>query len=391
VFDVERARAGTPGCAERIHLNNAGAALMTRSVLDTQIDHLELEGRIGGYEAAAARSDQVAAVYESIGTLIGADPDEIALVENATVAWNQAFGSIPLRAGDVVITSEAEYGANYVAYLKAVRDRGIEIRVVPGDPAGVIDIGALGGAIDGRTRLIAVTHVPTNGGLVNPAAEIAGVAHRAGVPFLLDAAQSIGQIDIDVEEIGCDFLATTGRKFLRGPRGTGFLWASRKMMDQTEPPVIDHFGGRWVATDRYELRNDARRYENWEFNYAAVLGLGAATDEALDWGMPAIEARVATLADLLRCRLTEEGFEVFDLGTRRCAIVTTLIPGMAADTAKEALSARDINVSVTTPDSTRLDAERRSLPDLLRLSVHYFNTEDELEEAVSALTDLRRG
>jgi len=388
VFDVEAARRDTPGCAERIHLNNAGAALMTRTVLDTQISHLELEGRIGGYEAAAARSDQFSAVYRSIGTLIGADPSEIALVENGTVAWNQAFGSIPLRPGDVVITSEAEYGANYVTCLKAVRERGIEIRVVPGGPSGAVDVEALGDAIDGRTRLIAVTHVPTNGGLVNPAAEIGAVARRAGVPFLLDAAQSIGQIDIDVQEIGCDFLAATGRKFLRGPRGTGFLWASRKMMEETEPPLIDHSGGGWVAADQYRLRPDARRYENWEFNYAAVLGLGAAVDEALAWGIPVIEDRVFALAASLRDQLMTEGFEVFDLGTERCAIVTTLAPGMDATDATRALADRGINSSVTTPGSTRLDAERRSLPDLLRLSVHYFNTDAELGSAVAALADL---
>lgn len=387
-FDTARARRETPGCEERIHLNNAGAALMTRRVLDAQIDHLELEGRIGGYEAAAARAGEIAAVYESLGSLLGAPAGNVALVENATAAWNQAFGSIPLSAGDTVITCEVEYGANYVSLLKAAKERGIEILVAPSDGSGQVDVEALAGLIDGRTRLIAVTHVPTNGGLVNPAAAVGEAARRAGVPFLLDCAQSVGQIDLDVSALGCDFLVGTGRKFLRGPRGTGFLYASPRMLETTEPPVIDHSRARWVSADRYEARPDARRYENWEFNYAAVLGLGAAVDEALAWGVPVVEQEVASLAATLRERLERAGLETFDLGERRCAIVTTVVPGLDSTEAKQRLADQGINVSVTTPGSTLLDFERRNLPDLLRLSVHYFTTPDELDGVVAALVGM---
>ena len=384
-FDVGRARRETPGCEERIHLNNAGAALMTRRVLDAQIEHLELEGRIGGYEAAAARADEIAAVYESLGTLLGTTPGNVALVENATVAWNQAFGSIPLAAGDTVITGEVEYGANYVSMLKAVAEKGIEILVAPSDAAGQIDVDGLAGLIDERTRLIAVTHVPTNGGLVNPAADIGEVARRAGVPYLLDCAQSAGQIDLDVAALGCDFLVGTGRKFLRGPRGTGFLYASDRMLEETEPPVIDHTRARWVAPDRYEVGADARRYENWEFNYAAVLGLGAAAEEALAWRVPIVENVVASLAGSLREKLADAGFEIFDLGDRKCGIVTTAVPGMESTAVRDRLGEQGINVSVTTAGSTLLDFERRDLPDLLRLSVHYFNLPAELDAVVEAL------
>ena len=387
-FDVGRARRETPGCEERIHLNNAGAALMTRRVLDAQIEHLELEGRIGGYEAAAARADEIAAVYESLGTLLGTTPGNVALVENATVAWNQAFGSIPLAAGDTVITGEVEYGANYVSMLKAAAEKGIEILVAPSDATGQIDVDDLAGLIDERTRLIAVTHVPTNGGLVNPAAKIGEVARRARVPYLLDCAQSAGQIDLDVAALGCDFLVGTGRKFLRGPRGTGFLYASERVLEETEPPVIDHTRARWVAADRYEVGADARRYENWEFNYAAVLGLGAAADEALAWRVPIVENVVASLASSLREKLADAGFETFDLGERKCAIVTTEVPGMDSTAVRDRLGEQGINVSVTTAGSTLLDFERRDLPDLLRLSVHYFNLPAELDAVVEALGGL---
>lgn len=389
MIDVVRARAETPGCADRIHLNNAGAALMSRSVLETQLDHLRLESRIGGYEAARQTKEAFEAVYTAIARLIGASPDEVALVENATAGWNLAFHSIRLDPGAVILTSEAEYATNYIGYLQAAEEHGVEIAVVPGDESGQLDVEALRGAIDERTKLISVTHVPTNGGLVNPAEEIGAIAGDAGVPYLLDACQSVGQLDFDVDEIQCDFLAATGRKFLRGPRGTGFLYVRDSMLDEIVPPMLDLHGATWVEADRYELRPDARRYENWEFNHAAVLGLGRAVDEALAWGMPDIEARVTDLAAALRSGLAEAGFDSFDLGRRQCGIVTTHVPGIEALEARDELFAQGINVSVTSLPSTRLDAERRDLPDLLRLSPHYYNTEAELEAAVDALVDLR--
>jgi selenocysteine lyase/cysteine desulfurase len=214
------------------------------------------------------------------------------------------------------------------------------------------------------------------------------VARRAGVPYLLDGAQSAGQIDLDVEALGCDFLVGTGRKFVRGPRGTGFLYVSPRMLERTEPPVVDHTRARWVAADRYEMGPDARRYENWEFNYAAVLGLGAAVDEALAWGVPVVENVVASLAEALRERLVAAGFDTYDLGEQRCAIVTTVVPGVESTEVQRRLAEQGINVSVTTPGSTLLDFERRNLPDLLRLSVHYFNLPGELDAAVEALAGM---
>ena len=223
---------------------------------------------------------------------------------------------------------------------------------------------------------------------MNPAEEIGAVARAAGVPYLLDACQSVGQLDVDVSRLQCDFLTATGRKYLRGPRGTGFLYVRRSMLETVTPPMVDLHGATWVELDRYELRSDARRYENWEFNHAAVLGLGTAVDEALGWGLPAIEVRVTELGATLRSKLTEIGFDVYDLGRRRCGIVSVGMPGIAAAEARDQLSQRAINVSVTTPSSTRIDAERRKLPDLLRLSPHYFNTDDELDTTVAALTEI---
>jgi selenocysteine lyase/cysteine desulfurase len=389
MIDVERARAVTPGAADRIHLNNAGAALMTQGVLDATIGHLRLEAEIGGYEAADADADRFDAVYTSVARLIGASRSEIAIVDNATAAWDLAFGSIQFDKGDTILTSEAEYATNYIMYLKTMRDRGVRVEVIPSDHTGQLDVRALERMINGSTRLISVTHVPTNGGLVNPAAEIGAVARAAGVPYLLDACQSVGQLQVDVGEIGCDFLSATGRKFLRAPRGTGFLFVRQDLLEDAEPPFVDMHGATWVERERYQLRPDARRYETWEFNYAAVLGMGVAIDEALEWGMADIEERVTHLGAALRGKLEDAGFEVFDIGARKCAIVTTAVPGRGAEEARRLLFDKGVNVSVTGASSTRIDAEKRGLPEMLRLSPHYYNTDEELDQAVATLVSIR--
>lgn len=389
MIDVQKARASTPGCAERIHLNNAGAALVSEGVLSTQIEHLRLEAALGGYEAARGTEDRFQAVYSSIAGLIGASTEEIALVENATAGWLLAFHSIQLGAGDVIVTTEAEYATNFISYLQASQQHGAEIVVVPSDEDGQIDLAVLRDTVDERTKLITVTHVPTNGGLINPAEEVGQIASDAGVPYLLDTCQSVGQLEVDVDRLRCDFLTATGRKFLRGPRGSGFLYARHSILEATSPPMVDLHGAEWVAPDKYDLRPDARRYENWEFSHASVLGLGRAVEEALDWGMAEIEERVVGLAASMRTKLVEKEFEVHDIGSRLSAIVTTHVAGVSAFEVRDRLFEQGINVSVSSPPSTLLDATRRRLPDLIRISPHYYNTEEELEIAVDALVQAR--
>ena len=393
-IDVDRARADTSGCELVVHLNHAGASLPPRPVLAAQMEWLEAEAVTGGYELAADREGDILATYDEVAGLVGAQRDEIALVENATFAWHQAFWSLPLRPGDRILTSTVEYASSYVSYLQAERRRGVSVEVIPDDEDGQLSIPALAGRLDdGRAPvgLVAATHVPTNGGLVNPVAEVGALCREAGVPFLLDACQSVGQMPVDVDEIGCDLLAATGRKFLRAPRGTGFLYARRTLLERldrmgAEPAFLDLLGAEWVAPARYELRPDARRFENWESNLAAVAGLRAAVTYARSWGLDAIAARVGTMAEALRGRLAEvPGVRVRDLGRRRSGIVTFTVDGVAADEVQARLRVAGINVSVSTLDSAQLDLSNRGLESVVRASVHYVTTEDELDRFVSAL------
>jgi len=389
-IDLDRIRAETPGVADVAHFNNAGAALMPAPVLDAQIEHLKLEARIGGYEAAAAAKDRCEAVYGSVGRLIGAAPEEVALVENATVAWDMAFYAMKFAKGDRILTAEAEYAANYIAYLQVAKRVGAVVETIPSTSAGEVDTAALEAMIDERVKLISITHIPTNGGLVNPAAAIGRIAKAHGITYLLDACQAVGQMPVDVEEIGCDMLSATGRKFLRGPRGTGFLYVRKPLLESLEPPMIDLFAAEWVAPDEYRLRPDARRFENWENNYAARLGLGAAVDYALDLGLDAIWERVRQLAAGLRQALgAMPGVVLRDIGAVQCGIVTFTKEGVAADRIKAALSEKGINVSVSRPSSTLLDATRRGLPPVVRASVHYYNDEAEIERLLQAVSAIK--
>jgi selenocysteine lyase/cysteine desulfurase len=389
LMDVEALRAVTPGCAHRLHLNNAGAALLSQPTIDVMTGHLRLEAEIGGYEAADAAADRIAAVYQGLADLVGGRPEEIALFDNATHAWNAAFYSLPLRAGDRILTGRAEYGSNVLAYLQVARRSGVEVVVVPNDEYGQLDTAALADLVDERTGLIGVSHVPTSGGLVNPAAEIGRIARRAGVPFLLDATQSVGQFPIDVEELGCDLLTGTGRKFLRGPRGTGFLWVREGMLSRLDPYVAEVRSATWDGGRGFTWADGARRFETWENSYLNVLGLGEAVRQALELGMPAIGERTRALGARLRALLDDlPGVTTHDLGRDRCAIVTASVAGVPAAKVAAFLAGEGINVTTTLAEDTQFDTEDRGVHPLVRLSPHYYNTEQELDRAADLLATL---
>jgi cysteine desulfurase/selenocysteine lyase len=388
MIDVLKARAETLAAENGIYLNNAGCSLMPGPVIDAVQGYFALEARTGGYPTMMQEAKKIDAVYTSIASLINAKPKEIALMSSHGVAWSSVFYGLSFKEGDRILTSRSEYGANYVAFLQMQKRTGCVIDVIPCANSGATDPVALEKMIDDRVKLIAITWIPTNGGLMNPAAEIGRVANDHGIPYLLDACQAVGQTPVDVHELGCDYLTATGRKWLRGPKGTGFLYVreDRLATGNPEPAIIDDFGAPWTDANEYILVDSARRFESHEKEPALMLGLGAAAEYAQALGLENIRKCVDDLAEGLRSELANlPGITVQNLGTEHAGLVTFTHDTVAAADITAALQNENISVKTIPRAGALLDALARDLPVLVRISAHYFNSEDELDTTLSVL------
>ncbi len=385
---LARWRADTPGCAGRVHLNNAGAALMPTPVKDAITAHLGRESLEGGYEAADATAEQLSATYADLGRLVGAKPSEIAIAPSATHAFAQALLAFDFVAGDTILTSTDDYISNQLMYLSLRDRRGVRVVRAPDAPEGGVDVDAFGALLrKERPRLAALTWVPTNSGLVQPAAAVGALCRESGVPFLLDACQAVGQLQVDVEALGCDYLSTTARKFLRGPRGIGFLVVRERALARGDHPLLpDMRGARWTGDDSFTLVDDARRFESWEFPYALVLGLGAAARYALEVGVEGAGKRAAALATIARERFTAlPGVRSLDQGATLCAIATFAVAGHQGRDLVLRLRGEGINTSAQTRGDALISLTRQGADSLIRVSPHYYNTDDEIDVAARAL------
>jgi selenocysteine lyase/cysteine desulfurase len=385
---IARWRDDTPGVARRVHLNNAGASPMPISVLRAITSHLEREAYEGGYESADDAAPAIEAGYVAIAGLINAAARNIAVVENATVGFFQALSAFDFRSGDVIVTTRNDYISNQLAYLSLARRQGVIVRRAEDLASGGVDPDSVRALLrEPRVRLLAVTWVPTNSGLIQPVEALGRIAEEAGVPYLIDACQAVGQLPIDVAQLRCDFLSATARKFLRGPRGIGFLYVSdRALTSGLFPLYIDMRGGHWLSADSFALEVDARRFENWEFPYAQVLGLGEAARYALEVGIERGGSRARMLAAALRSQLMAlPGCRVLDRGKECAAIVTVELSGLRGPDMARRLRERGINTSASLREYAVIDMEEKRVSSALRISPHYFNTEAELTSVVEAL------
>ncbi len=385
-MQLEQLRKETPGVTNVLHFNNAGASLMAEPIHREMVTYLKQEMQYGGYETARARKEDILATYRVIADFINADPGEIALMENATVAWQMAFFSIGFGPGDRILTSVSEYASNFINYLRLQEEVEVSVEVIPNTDTGETSVEALEEMMDEDVRLISITHIPTNSGLVNPAEEIGEMAKKHDCLYLLDACQSVGHYPVDVEKIGCDMLSATGRKYLRGPRGTGFLYVKKERLEQLHPPFLDLHSADWTGKTSYTVRGDARRFENWESNFSGIIGLKAATEYAADIGIHNIWNRIQELAEKLRGKLDSlNGITVQDIGKTKCGLVTFSIENKEAVPIRDMLNRKGINVNVAGKSSTLIDMSQRNLEEVIRASVHYYNTEEEIERFVEAL------
>lgn len=390
-FDIEKARMDTPGCLGVIHLHHSGSALMPKPVVDAMYDHLDQELLRGGYEAEEDAQEELDNTYNSIALLLNSKPSEIALSESATASWLSAFGGIAqtFRKGDRILTAYSEYVSNMIAYLQIAKRTGVEVDIIPDDKHGQLDVRALERMIDNRVKLVSVTHVPTHNGLVNPVNEIGEVVRSYGIPYLVDACQSVGQMPLDVEEIRCDALSATGRKFLRGPRGTGFLYVRESSLDKFPPAFLDLHSATMTSTEQFEIQPGARRYEMFESNIAGRIGLGVAVDYAMSWGLHEIYTRIRFLADRLRESLADiKGVTLRDKGKEKCGIVTFSMESVDPLKLQRKLRKKNIHIGVSNLSNAPRDMNNWGVESISRCPVHYYNTEEEIEYFVKQLSKL---
>lgn len=395
-IDVEAVRRQTRGVLSVTHLNNAGSSLPPGPVVDTVVAHLRREEEIGGYEAAEEAADRLEGVYSSVARLIGAGPNEIALAESGSRAWAMAVYSFPFVPRTRLLIGRTEYAGNVLALRHLARRNDLQIVMLDDDPHGQVDVEHLQRELDrGNVAMVALTHVPMANGLVNPAAEVGRRCRAAGVMFVLDACQSVGQMPLDVQALGCDVLAGTGRKFLRGPRGTAFLYVRASVLERLEPAMLDGHSAVPAGAGGLEIRGDARRFESWETSPAGRLGLGRAVDYALALGLDAVQQRVAGLAEQLRAELAAvPAVIVHDRGITRCGIVTFSVTGTDARNVRTRLADHRINVSVVplpAAPAGATPAGREGEDLVVRASVHYYNTGAEIRRLAGFLRGMYGG
>lgn len=376
-------RRDTPGCQGRIHLNNAGASFSPVTVVEAELAHFRREQEIGGYEAAEEAAGRLREAYENLGRVLGCAARNVAVVENATVAFSLALSAFDFEPGDRLVTTRNDYTSNQIMYQALARRRGVEVMFAEELPEGGVDPASVRRlAAHPRCRLMALTWVPTNSGLVQDAEAVGEICETAGVPYLLDACQAVGQIPVDPAKLRCDYLGGTARKFLRGPRGLGFLYVSDRALERGDYPLGLDMRGAERRGDRFELADGARRFENWEFPYALVLGLGEAARYALAVGIETAGALAAELAAHARERLSAlPGVSIRDRGRRLCAIATAEVAGRDATEIVHRLRELNINTSAATN-------EDGSPVPVVRVSPHYYNTREEVDTLVDAIEAL---
>lgn len=391
MVDIEKWRKDTPGTNHYIHLNNAGASFMPVPVIKAIKDHIDLEATMGGYEAAASRRESVDQFYQNTSTLFGTNDRNIAFTANATDAYNRALSAVDFNRGDVILTSSNDYVSNFVAFLSLHKRLGIEIKIIKNLPSGEIDLGALkNDIIKYRPVLFSLTHIPTNSGLIQPVEEAGEICRNYDLLYLVDGCQSAGQLEVNLSDIGCDFYSATFRKFLRGPRGAGFLYVSDRMLDQGRYPLfLDMRGADWDKEEDFTLHHSAKRFEDWENSYAVLLGAAAACKYASTITTPVIEKRCRFLAGKMREELGQiDGVNVLDRGSEKGAIVTLHTPNLHKEQLREALKAEKINCSFGSPLNALLDFKEKGIDWLLRLAPHYYNTMEEIQKPVEILRSL---
>ncbi|WP_017906119.1 aminotransferase class V-fold PLP-dependent enzyme [Pseudomonas asplenii] len=390
--EIAHLRAMTPGCSRVIHFNHAGASLPSQATLKAMTAQLQLEAEAGPMEAGIQGARLEDEARQAAAELLNTTPRSIAFASSGSAAWGQAFAALgPWRAGERILVGRHEWAGNLASMAAAVK-AGARLEVIPCDETGAVSVSSLEQMIDARVRLIALTWLPANGGLINPAEAIGQVARRHGIAYFIDAGQALGQLPCDVRALGCDVLKGAARKFLRGPRGTALLYVREDFLERLTPPCLDVLSAPW-DDQGFSLRGDARRFETSERSLVLMAGLGNALKEANQLGILRIRARIQKLATRLRDDLCKiPGLELQDLGlsSQQSGLIAFTLEGWDVFALKQRLADSGINIGANGTAYTPLDMQARALPAVARIALSYLNTEQEIGVVLQALEELAR-
>ncbi|GAB1446697.1 aminotransferase class V-fold PLP-dependent enzyme [Flammeovirgaceae bacterium] len=386
-MNLEAIRKDTPGCQFKIHFNNAGASLPPLPVTEAIRNYILFESTTGGYEAADIKKTEVQEFYISVAKLINTEENNIAFTSSATNSFSLAISSIPFERGDTVLIANEDYISNQIAFLSLQERFGIKLIRAKSLSTGGVDLNDMEELINKHhPKLVSLTHVPTNTGLIQPVEIVGKMCNSKEILYLVDACQSAGQIPLDVKKIGCDFLTATMRKFLRGPRGAGFLYVSDRVLEKKLTPLfVDMRGAEWTGPDTYEVRMTSKRFEEWELPYALVVGSKEAINYALNIGVENINARNKVLCNLLKNKLHSIKLKALDIGQDQSSIITIEMPGKHPNEVLQYLRALNINTSTAHRSNAQIDFKSKMVDWALRISPHYFNTEDEIDSLIQSL------
>ncbi|MBC3233478.1 MULTISPECIES: aminotransferase class V-fold PLP-dependent enzyme [Pseudomonas] len=389
-LDVQHLRDETPGCQSGIvHFNHAGASLPSQATLDAIIEQLQREARDGPMEAGEHGAVLAEKARRAAAQLLNAPASSIAFASSGSTAWSMAFQALgPWQPGDRILVGRHEWGGNLASMELAVQ-AGARVEVIPCDDSGAACPLALQAMIDARVKLIDLTWLPANGGLINPAQAIGEVARRHAIPYFIDAGQAVGQVPVDVQALHCDVLKSAGRKHLRGPRGTALLYVRGDFLERLSPAQRDVFSAPW--TDQgFDLRNDARRFETSETSFALLAGLGNALQEMNRLGIERVWERVSRTSERIREALRGmAGVTLHDLGTRQSGLIAFNLAGWDAFELKRRLGLKRINIGANGVAYTPLDMQARGLESVARVSVSPLNNDHDIELLLAALRELR--
>ncbi|WP_374105492.1 aminotransferase class V-fold PLP-dependent enzyme [Chryseobacterium sp. NKUCC03_KSP] len=387
-MDTGKIRQETRGLSDgKLFFNNAGSSLMPNIVVDSMLDYLKQEEQFGGYEVANKNAELLENFYTETAKLINCKPSNIAFMTSATEAFSKALSSIIFKEGDVIITTVDDYISNQITFISLHKRSNVKIIRIKKREDNELDLEDLENLIkEHRPKLVAVTHIPTNSGLIQDIEAVGKICRQYDILYLADCCQSVGQMVVDVEKIGCDFLTATGRKFMRGPRGSGFLYVSDRVLEQDHAPILlDMRGAHWSEYDNYELFKTAKRFEHWEVSYAAVLGMVEAVKYANNVGLNTIENYNRKLAETLRINLKNSGFKVLDIGNNLSSIVTFCGPDNDLENIQKILRENNVFFSASYKHSALIDFTDKKVDGAVRLSPHYFNTIEEVEKISEVL------